>query len=69
VVAAAADRGFSYLSQHLTYHLQAAGLAPELDQVCSDLRFLAVRLCRWGPAAVQADLARAQRPRPGGCGG
>ena len=47
-----------YLWQHLTYHLAAALLEPELDQVCCDLRFLAIRLRRSGPAAVEADVAR-----------
>ncbi len=48
--------GCGYLWEYLTYHLQAAGLGAELDEVCGDLRFLAVRLRRSGPAAVEADL-------------
>jgi len=56
----AADSG--YLWQYLTYHLQKAGLDAELDQVCGDLRFLAVRLRHSGPAAVEADLARSGSP-------
>jgi hypothetical protein len=54
-----------YLWQNLTYHLQAAGLEQELDQVCCDLRFLAVGLRRAGPAAVEADLARSAAPNAG----
>ena len=54
-----------YLWEYLTYHLQAAGLAAELDEVCGDLRFLAVRLRRSGPAATQADLARSGSPIAG----
>jgi len=51
--------------EYLTYHLQAAGLGAELDKVCCDLRFLAVRLWRSGPAAVEADLARSGSPTAG----
>ncbi len=51
-----------YLLQHLTYHLKAAGLDAELDKVCCDLRFMAVRLSRSGPAAVESDLARSAAP-------
>ena len=58
-----ADLG--YLWEYLTYHLQAAGLGAELDEVCCDLRFLAVRLRRSGPAAVEADLARSGSPTAG----
>ena len=47
-----------YLLGHLAYHLQGARRNPELDQVVCDLRFLAVRLIRSGPAAAEADLAR-----------
>ena len=54
-----------YLWEDLTYHLQAAGLAAELDEVCGDLRFLAVRLRRSGLAAVEADLARSGSPIAG----
>ena len=57
--------GCGYLWDYLTYHLQAAGLGPELDEVCGDLRFLAVRLRRSGPAAVEADLARSGSPTAG----
>ena len=57
--------GCGYLWEYLTYHLQAAGLAAELDEVCCDLRFLAVRLRRSGPAAVEADLARSGSPTAG----
>ena len=57
--------GCGYLWEYLTYHLQAAGLAAELDEVCGDLRFLAVRLRRSGPAAVEADLARSGSPTAG----
>ena len=56
---------FGYLWEYLTYHLQAAGLGAELDEVCCDLRFLAVRLRRSGPAAVEADLARSGSPTAG----
>jgi NB-ARC domain/WD domain, G-beta repeat/APAF-1 helical domain len=51
-----------YLWQNLTYHLKAAGLKHELDQVCCDLRFAAIRLRRSGPAAVEADLAQSAAP-------
>jgi hypothetical protein len=54
--------GSGYLWEYLTYHLQEAGLDAELDEVCCDLRFLAVRLRRSGPAAVEADLARSGSP-------
>ena len=54
-----ADYGYR---EYLTYHLQAADLDAELDQVCCDLRFLAIRLERSGPAAVEADLARSSSP-------
>ena len=57
--------GCGYLWEYLTYHLQAAGLGAELDEVCGDLRFLAVRLRRSGPAAVEADLARSGSPIAG----
>ena len=62
VVAAAGNAEYSYLWDYLTYHLKAAGLSAELDGVCCDLRFLAVRLRRSGPAAVEADLARSGSP-------
>src|ERR1019366_7447534 len=54
-----------YLWAYLTYHLQAAGQDAELDEVCCDLRFLAVQLLRSGPAAVEADLARSGSPTAG----
>ena len=57
--------GCRYLWEYLTYHLQAAGLGAEVDEVCGDLRFLAVRLRRSGPAAVEADLARSGSPTAG----
>ena len=57
--------GYGYLWEYLTYHLQAAGLGAELDEVCGDLRFLAIRLRRPGPAAVEADLARSGSPTAG----
>ena len=53
---------YEYLRDHLTYHLQAAGLHEELDTTCCDLRYLSVRLVRSGPAAVAADLARSGSP-------
>jgi WD40 repeat protein len=53
---------YRYLWQYLTYHLKAAGLEAELDQVCCDLRFMAVRLRQSGPAGVEADLARSTSP-------
>ena len=49
VVAAAGDTRGGYLWHYLTYHLQAAGLGSELDELCCDLRFLAVRLRSSGP--------------------
>jgi hypothetical protein len=45
-----------YLLDRLAYHHHQAGLDAALDQVVGDLRFLAVRLIRSGPAAVEADL-------------
>jgi hypothetical protein len=57
--------GCDYLWQYLTYDLQAAGLDAELDQVGGDLRFLADRLCRYGPTAVDAELARSSSPTAG----
>jgi APAF-1 helical domain len=54
-----------YLWAYLTYHLKAAGLDTELDQVCCDLRFVSARLLRSGPAAVEADLARSDSPTSG----
>jgi hypothetical protein len=57
------DAAYSpYLWQYLTYHLQAAGLRAELDEACTDLRFVAIRLGRSGPLAVEADLARSGSP-------
>src|ERR1017187_9641329 len=53
---------FGYLWQTLTYHLQQADLEAELNRVCCDLRFLAIRLQRSGPAAVEADLVRSASP-------
>ena len=53
---------YGYLWEYLSYHLQGAGLDTELDQVCCDLRFLAIRLERSGPAAMEADLARSRSP-------
>jgi hypothetical protein len=44
---------------------RAAGLESELDQLCCDLRFLAVRLRNAGPSAVEADLARSASPTAG----
>ena len=55
----------AYLWSYLTYHLEAAGLAGELDETCCDLRFLAVRLRRSGPAAAETDLARCGSPVAG----
>jgi hypothetical protein len=53
------DAAYSpYLWRYLTHHLQAAGLQAELDEACTDLRFVAIRLGRSGPLAVEADLAR-----------
>jgi hypothetical protein len=57
--------GLAYLWSYLTYHLEAAGLAGELDETCCDLRFLSARLRRSGPAAVEADLARSGSPVAG----
>ena len=54
-----------YLWTHLTYHLKAAALTDELDQVCGDLRFISARLLRFGPAAVEADLVRSDSPTVG----
>jgi hypothetical protein len=48
----------AYLWSYLTYHLDAAGLAGELNEAGCDLRFLAIRLRRSGPAAIESDLAR-----------
>ena len=53
---------YGYLWEYLIYHLQGAGLDAELDQLCCDLRFLAIRLERSGPAAIEADLTRSTSP-------
>jgi APAF-1 helical domain len=55
----------AYLWSYLTYHLDAAELAGELDETCCDLRFLAIRLRRSGPAAIESDLARSGSPVAG----
>jgi hypothetical protein len=57
--------GLAYLWSYLTYHLDAAGLAGELDEACCDLRFLGIRLRRSGPAAIESDLARSGSPAAG----
>ena len=55
----------AYIWAYLTYHLAGAHLAVELDAVCCDLRFLAIRLRRSGPAAIETDLARSSSPTAG----
>lgn len=55
----AADGG--NLFDELTYHLAGAGLADELEEVTTDLRFLCERVRRSGPAALVTD-ARLREP-------
>ncbi len=54
--------GCGYLWENLLHHLEAAGEELELDRVCCDLRFLAVRLLRADPATVESDLALSASP-------
>ena len=53
--------GTEYLWQYLTYHLEG-GLDHELDELCCDLRFIATRLLRSSPAAVEVEMARSGTP-------
>jgi WD40 repeat protein len=47
-----------YLWPWLTYHLDAAGLHPELDGLLADLRWTAATLRQLGPPAVETDTGR-----------
>ncbi len=52
-----------YLWDHLIAHLvQGKGVA-EADKVAGDLRWIGVRVLRFGPAAAAADLSAAGTPR------
>jgi WD40 repeat protein len=59
------DDGYGYLWQFLAYHLEAAGMTQELEEVCGDLRFAVARLQLHGPAALEADLLRSGDPAAG----
>ncbi|MFC8615538.1 NB-ARC domain-containing protein, partial [Micromonospora purpureochromogenes] len=48
---------YGYLTSHLAAHLAGAGRREELTATVTDLRWVAARLSRHGPAAVDADLA------------
>ena len=56
-----------YLWQYLTYHLQQAGMTAELDRVCCDLRFLAVRLRRSGRRRSRLTWAARRRRQLSSC--
>lgn len=51
-----------YLWEHLAYHLLGAGRPDELEALVGDLGWVAAKLRRLGPAAVDADLALATSP-------
>jgi WD40 repeat protein len=55
--------GDRYLWDHLIGHLTGAGRPGEAEAVATDLRWVAARLERSGPAAPAADLAAARTPR------
>jgi len=52
-----------YVWDHLIEHMQQAGRSAEADAVAGDLRWIAVRLEKFGPAAPVSDLAMAGTPR------
>ena len=52
-----------YLWNHLIEHMVDAGRPGDADAVACDLRWVAARLKRFGPAAPAADLAAAGTPR------
>jgi WD40 repeat protein len=55
----------TYLWRHLAFHLAEAGLTAELDELVRDARWVAVKLVRFGPSAVEADLAWSAAPLAG----
>ncbi|GAA5191460.1 hypothetical protein GCM10023322_48890 [Rugosimonospora acidiphila] len=57
------DPSARYLWKHLVGHLVAAGRAGQAEALASDLRWVAARLVRFGPAAPHADLALLDSPR------
>lgn len=54
--------GESYLWDNLAFHLEAAGLHHEVNDLVCDVRWLVPRVARSGPAAAVSDLARASSP-------
>ncbi|SEG85207.1 WD40 repeat [Actinacidiphila yanglinensis] len=56
------------LADTLAFHLLQAGLLQELGLTVRDVRFLALRLARSGPTAVDADLARYRAAVPDDAG-
>ncbi|WP_187414786.1 NB-ARC domain-containing protein [Nonomuraea sp. PA05] len=55
----------TYLWRHLAHHLAGAGLTAELDELVCDARWVAAKLVRFGPSAVEADLAWSAAPLAG----
>ena len=52
-----------YLHEHLIEHLRDAGRPDDAETVARDLRWVGMRLERFGPAAPAADLATVGTPR------
>lgn len=57
------DESARYLADHLVEHMLAADRLADIDAVVTDLRWIAIRLQRSGPAAAYSDLARVPSPR------
>lgn len=55
----------TYLWRHLSYHLEASGLAEELVATVEDLAFLVHRVALGDPHGTEGDLVRAERLVPG----
>ncbi|MGI5214916.1 NB-ARC domain-containing protein [Plantactinospora sp. CA-290183] len=53
---------YTYLGAHLVEHLHAADRHSQLTGLVTDLRWVETRLQRYGPAAVEADLAHTDSP-------
>jgi WD40 repeat protein len=53
----------NYLWNNLAYHMAQADRPGEFDAWVADLRWVAARLVRWGPAAPIADLSHSTTPR------
>jgi WD40 repeat protein len=51
-----------YLWRHIVEHLASAGRTDEVDRLVTDLRWIAGRISRYGPAAAESDLARSHHP-------